>query len=167
MNYDWLSYEEIKKYKYPNLLAELKESGYSICTVGDHLGMGRYRQEDDPEIWGKLRNGKFDAGEAINLAELFGVKLEYLFSNELKTAAGVAVAKTRWARWNDQKENMLRVEQLKWELKQELEELDVEAIRRVSRAWTDGMRKEGIPDSLIAFCNKLAEVVIAQKLANS
>lgn len=34
MKYKKLSINELKQFKYPNLMAELMESGYSICTLG-------------------------------------------------------------------------------------------------------------------------------------
>ena len=73
MEYKRLSNEELSKFPYPNLIAELIESHYSICTLGDHMGLGSRRQEDDPEIWAKLKGlRKITASEAIGLARLFG-----------------------------------------------------------------------------------------------
>lgn len=37
MEYKRLSNEELSKFPYPNLIAELIESHYSICTLGDHM----------------------------------------------------------------------------------------------------------------------------------
>ena len=54
MNYNWLKYEDIERSKYPNLLAEIKESGYSISTISECMGHSRHVQEDDPDTWNKL-----------------------------------------------------------------------------------------------------------------
>lgn len=80
MNYDWLGYDVIEKSKYPNLLAEIKESGYSICTVSDHMGCNPHVSEDDPGTWNKLlgREG-ITLEESIGLVHLFNVSYEYLF----------------------------------------------------------------------------------------
>ena len=80
MNYDWLGYDVIEKSKYPNLLAEIKESGYSICTVSDHMGCNPHVSEDDPGTWNKLlgRQG-ITLEESIGLVRLFNVSYEYLF----------------------------------------------------------------------------------------
>ena len=45
-----LTIEDLRHFKYPNLLAEVKETTYSICTIADHMGLPRpYRKENDPE----------------------------------------------------------------------------------------------------------------------
>lgn len=96
MNYDWMKYEDIEKATYPNLLAEIKESHYSICTVADHMGLGR-RQEDDQETWDKLTGRKdIFASEIVGLKGLFNAQYEYLFSDELQKEAGEPLAKVRW-----------------------------------------------------------------------
>lgn len=73
MYYEKLSNEQLRELKYPNLIAELIESGYSICTCAEHMGLadGRYREQDDKEVWGKLY-GQLEllASEAIGLAGL-------------------------------------------------------------------------------------------------
>lgn len=82
-----------------------------------------YRKEDDPETWDKL-TGKTEIlfGEALGLARLFGVSMEYLFSHELKTVCGETAA--HW-RWFDEKEkikaDMERSRQIR-EIEQELRE---------------------------------------------
>ena len=97
MEYKRLSNEELSKFPYPNLIAELIESHYSICTLGDHMGLGRYRREDDPEIWAKLRGQqKITASESVGLSRLFGAKLEYLFSDTLNILCEKPMAYIRW-----------------------------------------------------------------------
>lgn len=105
MMYKKLSNDELQKFRYPNLIAELIESGYSICTCADHMGLEGRRQEDDSEVWGKLKGTiDLDALEAFGLARLFGVKLEYLFSDKLELFSGMPAAHLRWYEWNRQKE---------------------------------------------------------------
>ena len=67
-----LTNEMLSTYKYPNLMAEVKESTYSICTIAEHIGLGRYRKEDDSKVWSKLTGREeilYD--EALGLARLF------------------------------------------------------------------------------------------------
>lgn len=93
-----LTIEDLRHFKYPNLMAEVKETTYSICTIADHMGLPRpYRKENDPETWDKL-TGETEilASEAFGLARLFGVSMEYLFSHELKTVFGETAAYWRW-----------------------------------------------------------------------
>lgn len=109
MKYTRLSIELLSKYKYPNLIAELIESGYSICTIGDHLGMGKYRKEDDKEVWDKLKgNTEIFTSEAIALAKLFGVGIGYLFSEDLATLDNKPLAFYRWFEDNRRKEIELK-----------------------------------------------------------
>ena len=93
-----LTIEDLRHFKYPNLLAEVKETTYSICTIADHMGLPRpYRKENAPETWDKL-TGKTEilASEALGLAYLFNVSFEYLFSRELKVVCGQTAAYWRW-----------------------------------------------------------------------
>ena len=105
MFYQKKSNEELMKYHYPNFIAELIESGYSICTLGDHMGLGRHRQEDDPEVWDKLKGHKdILESEMIQLSRLFSVKVEYLFSHNLVVLGGKPLAYWRWYDDNQRKE---------------------------------------------------------------
>ena len=93
-----LTLDDLRLFKYPNLMAEVKETTYSICTVADYMGLPRpYRKENDPETWDKL-TGRTEilASEACGLAHLFNVSLEYLFSHELKVVCGQTAAYWRW-----------------------------------------------------------------------
>ncbi len=113
MVYKKLSNQQLSEFKYPNLIAELIESGYSICTCSDHMGVGR-RQENDQEIWDKLKGKrKMSLSEAKGLALLFNVKFEYLFSRELNVMNEKPYAYIRWYEWNKKQE---RDEQLKADL---------------------------------------------------
>lgn len=101
--------EQLQEYKYPNLIAEIIESGYSICTCADHMGLGRHRQEDDPKVLGKLYGQEeLLASEAIGLAGLFGVELEYLFANDLKLMNGETLAHIRWYEDNLRREREIQ-----------------------------------------------------------
>lgn len=97
MVYQKLSNEELQKFRYPNLIAELIESGYSICTLSEHMKLGK-REEDDPEIWAKLKGSKdILTNEAIGLSQLFNTKMEYLFDHTLRTLVdGKTYAEVRW-----------------------------------------------------------------------
>lgn len=84
--------ESIKKYKYPNLVAEIMESGYSICAISEYMGHGR-RKEDDAFILGKIYGtDEILASEAMGLIRLFNCKASYLFSDELQMASDKPVA---------------------------------------------------------------------------
>lgn len=97
MNYDWLKYEDIERSKYPNLLAEIKESGYSICTVSQSMENNPHVPEDDPYTWNKLLGPEeLTLQECRGLTKLFNVSYEYLFSNELAKAGEVPIAHMRW-----------------------------------------------------------------------
>ena len=97
MNYKRLSNEALSNYKYPNLVAEIIESGYSICTIADHMGLGHYRKEDDPEVWGRLDGSiEMSAANMCGLLRLYNVKQEYLFSDTLSIKDGVSEAYWRW-----------------------------------------------------------------------
>ena len=51
MWYKKMSNEELQKCPYPNLIAELIESGYSICTLGTHMGLGDHCEQADYNIF--------------------------------------------------------------------------------------------------------------------
>lgn len=93
-----LTIDNLRLFKYPNLMAEVKETTYSICTIAEHMGMSKpYRKENDPETWDKL-TGKTEilTSEACGLAQLFNVSFEYLFNHELKVVCGQTAAYWRW-----------------------------------------------------------------------
>ena len=100
MNYDWIKYSDIEKEKYPNLLAELKESGYSICTISEWMGYERC-EEDNRKIWDKL-TGKTELTylECYGLVRLFNVEFEYLFSHDLTVLNNKSQAYWRWFDYN-------------------------------------------------------------------
>ena len=93
-----LTNEELNNFIYPNLIAEVRETTYSICTIADHMGLSRpYRKEDDAETWDKLiGNRELLCDEALGLSRLFGVSLEYLLNKKLKTVDGKPAAYYRW-----------------------------------------------------------------------
>lgn len=119
-----LTVKDLQLFKYPNLMAEVKETTYSICTIADHMGLLKpYRKENDSETWDKLTGKtKILYGEAFGLARLFGVSTDYLFSHELKVVCGETAA--HW-RWFDEKEKIKkdinRSRQIR-EIEQELRE---------------------------------------------
>lgn len=108
-----LTNEELNNFKYPNLMAEVRETTYSICTIADHMGLSRpYRKEDDAETWDKL-TGKREllCGEAFGLSRLFGVSLEYLLNEKLKTVDGKPAA--YWSWFDAHEEQRQELERLK------------------------------------------------------
>lgn len=92
MKYKELDLETLKGFRYPNLAAEVIESGYSICTLSQHMGYS-YCKEDDNFVHEKVfGNSEITTSEAIGLAALFNCKLEYLFSDDLALCCGRSVA---------------------------------------------------------------------------
>lgn len=121
MKYEKLSNEVLQKFRYPNLIAELIESGYSICTCAEHMELEGRRQENDSETWGKLKGTlNMTATEALGLSGLFGVGIEYLFSKELKVFNGISAAHIRWYEWNQEKERENNERIQREEIEQEL-----------------------------------------------
>lgn len=117
-----LSIEEMKKYPYPNLMAEIVESHYSICTVGDHMGLGRYLPEGSPEVWDRL-TGKREilASEALGLTRLFGIDdPDYLFSHKLKLISDETYAHWRWIEGNIRRDRELAAYRMRQKIDLEL-----------------------------------------------
>ena len=114
MNYDWIKYEEIEKAVYPNLLAEIKESGYSTSTLADFMGLGakkngKYRPEGDPEVWDKLTGKKeMFASEFFGLAKYYNVEANYLISHKLSVVCGKSQAYWRWYDDNHKRKSELQ-----------------------------------------------------------
>lgn len=66
--------------RYPNLLAEYKESRYDLLTLCDHADL------TPDEMTAVLTNGAgLPASAMLHLSQLFGVRFSYLASNELMT----------------------------------------------------------------------------------
>ena len=145
MKYQRLSNEELRKFKYPNLMAELIESGYGICTCADHMGLGR-REENDPEVWRKLRGDEeLCASEAFGLSRLFAVNLDYLLSDELKTSSGMTYAFCRWSDYNAKRDKEYQEYLTRQEIERELRKKPylLEFIREAT-SWTEEEVKEAI-----------------------
>ena len=104
MIYKKLSIAELNKFPYPNLIAEIIESGYGMHTISDFMGHGN--TYDTKEMIGKKLNGEEDifASEANGLAKLFGVKMDYLFSNALSVVNEKSEAYWRWYYENERKQ---------------------------------------------------------------
>lgn len=116
-----MSNEELSSYRYPNLMAELVESGYSIGTLAEHMGLPGRRKENDPEVWDKLNSEEsILTDEALGLSRLFSVKLEYLFCHELETLCGKSIAYWRWIERNQNKERELEQIQIRDMISKEL-----------------------------------------------
>lgn len=120
MNYAKLSIEELSRFRYPNLVAEIIESGYSICTLSDHMGYGRC-EENDPVIRDKVfGKGEFTKEEAVGLAGLFGSNLDYLFADELNVFGGKSVAFYRHYEINQRLKKDLAISKLADKLKERM-----------------------------------------------
>lgn len=119
-----LTNEDLRCFKYPNLMAEVKETTYSICTIAEHMGLARpYRNEDDPETWAKLTGKAPILGdEALGLSALFNVDIEYLFSHELKVFNGMSAAYWRWFNERRRISRETEITQEVQEIEKELEE---------------------------------------------
>lgn len=101
MKYMKMTNEQLQQCKYPNLIAEIIESGYSICTLAEHMGLQGRRKENDPEVLGKIRGSEdLLMSEASGLSRLYGVSVEYLFADDLKMVCDCPVAHWRWYDWN-------------------------------------------------------------------
>lgn len=123
MFYKRLSNDELRSFPYPNLMAELIESGYSICTLGDHMGIGKHCQEDDLEVWGRLRgNVEMSLHEVIGLVNLFNCTYEYLFSRELSTVGEKTQAYHRWYEHNQRMKYEMEASSLGFKIRSELKE---------------------------------------------
>lgn len=114
MNYKRLSNEELNRCKYPNLAAEVIESGYSASTLADFMGIGakkdgRYRKDDDPEVWGMI-NGTIEmhVSNMIGLCKYFGADATYLFSDTLQIVNDKPTAYWKWYRENQRQERELK-----------------------------------------------------------
>lgn len=106
--------EELNRCKYPNLISEIIESGYSTSTLADFMGLGprkngRVWPDYDPEVWDKI-NGKEEMrfSHALGLCKYYGVDFGYMFSSELAVVCGKPIAYWRWLEENKKKEEELK-----------------------------------------------------------
>lgn len=148
MNYERFTNEELQRFPYPNLISEWRESGYSICTLAEHMGIGLYRSEDDPETLGKLRGAeKITVSEAAGLCRLFGVEMDYLFSKELRVISDMPVAYWRWYDENKKRKVMYsipaEVNNLLLELLEKMNGLNEIEIQEVRTVWIEELKERG------------------------
>lgn len=103
-----LSNEFFSRCKYPNLIAEVMETTFSICTIAEYMELGRYRKEDDPEVWGML-NGtiQMNVSNMMGLCRCFHMDPEYLFSNTLEVVNGKPLAHWRWYERNQEQQRYM------------------------------------------------------------
>ena len=121
MNYERLTNEELQKYCFPNLVAELIESHYSVCALGSHMGIGDHCKEDDPEVWGRLKGDiEVMASEMIGAARLFRCKADYLFSCNFEVLDGLPLAYWRWREKNKRREKESKENNIRWDIEREL-----------------------------------------------
>ena len=112
----------LKHYKYPNLIAEIFETGYSMCTLVDHMGLARSPQNE--KLVTEKLNGRLEiqASEAFGLAKLFGCSLDYLFEKKLSMIGDVPEAYIRHYDYNKRQEENLKLFKLSEELRKTLKE---------------------------------------------
>ena len=85
--------DTLNTYKYPNLVAEYVNTGYSYCTIGEWLGFGHHCKEDDPRITGMVFDRyPITATQAFSLSKLFKCRMEYLFADTLMVEGGKPMA---------------------------------------------------------------------------
>lgn len=124
--------------KYPNLMAEFMETGYSICTLSVHMGHGNC-SEDNAMIWNKL-SGKEEitVKESIGLLRLFGCDANYLLSKKLEMQDGKPVAYHRHYESNKRQEEDLRVHRILMDVQRTMREKPylVDFIKSVL-SWTE------------------------------
>lgn len=114
--------ETLSKYKYPNLVAEFLESGYHICTLSEHMGLGR-RKENDPLMREKLfGSDEITCDEAVGLSKLFSCKVEYLFSDTLEKLGDMHVAYIRHYESNKRMERDMELYELSEKVRKALKE---------------------------------------------
>lgn len=80
--------EQLQRFPYPNLIAEICEHGYSMATIANHMGY-ETGVESYPLIRAKM-SGRIDVTirEVLALAMLFNRDLDYLFDSELSLVDG-------------------------------------------------------------------------------
>lgn len=125
MNYRRLTNEQLGNFPYPNLIAEIIESGYGFHTISDFMGHGNTYETQDM-IMAKLKGeDSILASEAFGLAKYYNVKFKYLFSHELSVVEGKPEAYWRWYDTNKRKRE-------EYERNQELNKIQAELKRRTS-----------------------------------
>lgn len=114
-----LANEILARYKFPNLIAEVVESGYGLHTIADFMG---YREYDEEVIRTKLITGDITASEAFGLAKYYNVDVEYMFSEVLVLENGKPKAYWCWLKEHNKREQFRkRCEEIR-AIEQELKE---------------------------------------------
>lgn len=91
-----MSIEELRKFKYPNLAAEIMERGYEMHRIAELMECEN-ASDSEKVIEAKLRGDiPIIYSEAYKLARDFEVKMEYLFSHKLSVCNGKTEAYIRW-----------------------------------------------------------------------
>ena len=153
MNNKRVSNEMLSRCKYPNLMAEIVESTYSICTIAEHMGLGR-RKEDDPEVWGML-NGTIEmrASNMYGLMHLYNAEYEYLFSETLQIVDGKPAAYWHWYERNQ---------------KQQRELEGLQALSRIYNTLNDKLYLTGYVQAVIDYIERADDSIeAAQNLVKS
>lgn len=91
-----MSIEELRKFKYPNLAAEIMECGYEMHLIAELMECEN-TSDSKKIVEAKLRGDiPIIYSEAVKLAREFDVKMEYLFSHKLSVCNGKTEAYIRW-----------------------------------------------------------------------
>lgn len=99
-----MTVEELRKFKYPNLVAEIMESGYELHRIAELMECEN-ASDLEKVIEAKLRGDvPIMYSEAYKLAREFDVKMEYLFSHKLSVKNGKIEAYIRWNELKNAKE---------------------------------------------------------------
>ena len=110
----------LPQYRYPNLVAEFMESGYSLCTLSEHMGNGICKETDVTVREKIFGNREILATEALGLAKLFGCKFEYLFSDKLEMLGDVPTAYIRHYDSNKEQEQDMELFKISEEVRKTL-----------------------------------------------
>lgn len=100
--------EILARYKFPNLIAEVVESGYGLHTITNFMG---YREYNEEEIRTKLISGGY-----------YSVDVGYMLPEELTLENGKPKACWRWLKENEKKEQLRKQCKETRAIEQELKE---------------------------------------------
>lgn len=129
--------------KYPNLVAEFMETGYSLRTLSEHMGLGRCEEQI---VKNKLFGDEsITVSEAAGLVRLFSCQMEYLFSHELTLQGDVPIAYIRHYESNKRQEEDLEMFKLAEQLRKTLKEKPYlgEIVKEVMN-WTEEQARQRV-----------------------
>ena len=118
------------------------------------MELGKYRKEDDPEVWGML-NGTIEmrASHMIGLCKYYGTDVSYLFSDTLQIINGKPAAYWKWYKEN---------------LRQERELNGLQALFRIYNTLHDKLYLTGYVQAVIDYIESADDSIeAAQNLVKS